>query len=114
MCFRYCGDYCTKIYFTKIIQKRTKQCDFSFLWENVSENSGLKQAGLAQNQQKHSANQEVSLTIYSPFTSENSLLDWGMKQTTPSTPPAPDLDLTGRQTRPMGLGWKQESLCQVA
>lgn len=36
-------------------------------------NLGLKQAGLAQNQQKHS-NQAVSLTIYSPFTSENSLL----------------------------------------
>lgn len=35
------------------------------------------------------ANQEVILTVYSPFTSEYSLLDWGIKQTAPSTPPAP-------------------------
>ncbi len=90
-CTYECGGICTKTSHPWM-QKRTKQWVISFLWEITSEDSGLKNARLAQgavqNRQQHSASGAVGLIQEHLQLSppRDSLWDWGMKkQTTPNT-----------------------------
>lgn len=106
------------------IQKKKQTKSYFFSLRNYIRRSRIekKEAHLAQNteqnHQQHSASQAVSLIQdhlqLSP--PRDSLRGWGIKKTNHSQLSAPwtsTPDLTGRETRPMGLDWKQESPCQA-